>query len=153
MRIFPSHPHSRLWNVFRGVVVAWRASGSIIRKERQKYVVRCPKTFPHRTKVQSKYNANALNFRKKNIAAEPTYIFLIVSIKSYIIEFELCHEINKNILNGWNGDPNKAYNDVYYTSGEHKITVGYFYLSPTIIFEALSEGWTIMSGHPEAVRE
>ena len=77
---------------------------------------------------------------KKYIAAEPTYIFLIVSIKSYIIEFELCDEIIKTILNGWTGDPTEAYNDVYYTSGEHKITVGYFYLSSTSMFEALSEG-------------
>ena len=82
----------------------------------------------------------ALISEKIYIAAERNYMFLIVSVKSYIIEFELCDEITKNILNGWTGDPNKAYNDVYYTSGEHKITIGYFYLSPTSIFEALSEG-------------
>ena len=87
------------------------------------------------------------------IAAERNYMFLIVSVKSYIIEFELCDEITKNILNGWTGDPNKAYNNVYYTSGEHKITIGYFYLSPTSIFEVLSEGWIICSGYPEASLE
>ena len=75
------------------------------------------------------------------------------SIFKWIFSFMIKIKIIKNILNGWTGDPTEAYNDVYYTSGEHKITVGYFYLSSTSIFEALSEGWTVRSGRPEAVRK
>ena len=65
--------------------------------------------------------------------------FCIVSVKTYI-EFSLCDEMTKNILNGCTGGPNKANSGVYYTPGEHKIIVWYFSLSPTSIFEALSEG-------------